>query len=1399
MKTPTGQRILSFFLVAAIACADAIGDANLAPVAVDDQFYVNRCDFFLTDVTAGTADAAASLNRAEGADTPAILVNGLYLGPASAEVACGVRLGTDGDNVKTVPPSQFFGEIFRSVVNGAENPVSLADIRNSGPVSGVVRIGAADFATLLAGGSYNDHDGDHDMPWYAINGKMLLVEGDVSLSPPDSSSVGFACPAIIDGDLTVDTGDGHHGQTHISSFLYVTGDAAVENLRVGNGGALAVAGGLTATGTIISPGTGATAAFAIGGRMLADGASPREYTCRLTDLRDQHSRLGLDHDPDNEEARLTIDVRSMVQTAGSAAEHTMTLYYDDGKETVAIGTVGATVADGTAVSLRSGYRFDETGRVVIAGSGAVISDSDLSFGVTLGGTAFSASPRFSYRIWDNDATENLRSEAATVAVNVVATIVGGGGDDVIAAVGDETSHIVIADVVGEGEFFVPGDGDDDGDVVDGGAGDDFLFGDTGIAGLAGQVAAETGQSPDNMTDADILRYLSAHPDVVAGWPGADNSQTDPQTGESLDRADALIGNDGNGIVFAQGGNDLLFGDASLGAVAGSLGLSGSDGTVANMAAMIHAMGVTTLKSFLANLEGVNDGDDLLFGGVGDDILFGLGGDDELHGDSGSDTLLGGSGDDALDGGEGDDYFDGGAGADSVDGGAGSDIIRYDVADAIDGGDGVDVLLGDSGDGSLANLPNVAGVEIFLKAEGGIDNLDLTVIRRLEAWANLSIDDNDGTVSLGDDWQFVSDAKGITALSYADGDLALTLETTFAYKGDRLEPRFLPPVDADGDFLIASTADWNLFASSVASGKSYVGETVKLAADVGPVSTMVGTDDHPFRGLFDGCGRTLTVAIASAEPCAAPFRQIDGVTISNLIVTGTVAGGAFYAAGLVGSCGTNGPNALVDCSVSVAVNGSSYAGGIVGHGGEGALAFEGCVFSGSVDGFSAFAGGLMGWSETMELTITNCLSAGTFTPAYGGAFHPVACKYTNQTVVAAVAGAYYLNTALPTIPGGNLVPGAEGVPVSATCVPLKWAESVTAADGNEYYAWTSAPAGRLLAHLSFDDAGEGGLNLLRADAGADAVVRATPATPVVGIGEIAAVTNAVLLSGLAAGDGAAAIPNGQHLALPVPAALLSARGRPFTVVMRIRVPDTVGWRSLLNMPASNDSDAMVYLQKSSRNIYIKQFDKTSGAGVPATNGNVPANRWTTLAFAFGENATDVYLNGTVVIHNEGSTLAGSYADCVAAGGYILVGADDNGEEDLFYLSDFRIYDGAVTDPDILSGTTSAYAAWAAGNGVTGAWNATDALGVPNVFRYAFNKPTGALADPPLLAITFSTNGNPVVLTPQLVNGEGFALSILATTNLNGSGAVAYPLNASGTNAIPATADPTRFFRLKAEEE
>lgn len=111
-------------------------------------------------------------------------------------------------------------------------------------------------------------------------------------------------------------------------------------------------------------------------------------------------------------------------------------------------------------------------------------------------------------------------------------------------------------------------------------------------------------------------------------------------------------------------------------------------------------------------------------------------------------------------------------------------------------------------------------------------------------------------------------------------------------------------------------------------------------------------------------------------------------------------------------------------------------------------------------------------------------------------------------------------------------------------------------------------------------------------------------------------------------------------------------------------------------------------------------------------------------------------------------------------------------------------------------SGSYAAWATDNGVTGAWDATDANGIYNVFRYVFNKPTGAFTDPVLLSITFNELGKAVVVTPEIVNTDGFTIKILASDNVDGTGSVArYDLVTSGATVINESTTGKRFFRLE----
>ena len=55
------------------------------------------------------------------------------------------------------------------------------------------------------------------------------------------------------------------------------------------------------------------------------------------------------------------------------------------------------------------------------------------------------------------------------------------------------------------------------------------------------------------------------------------------------------------------------------------------------------------------------------------------------------------------------------------------------------------------------------------------------------------------------------------------------------------------------------------------------------------------------------------------------------------------------------------------------------------------------------------------------------------------------------------------------------------------------------------------------------------------------------------------------------------------------------------------------------------------------------------------------------------------------------------------------------------------------------------------------------------------------------------------TPPFANTEGFAFSVLASDNVDGTGnAAETPLEADGTTTIDETGKTKRFFRLRAEE-
>ncbi len=227
--------------------------------------------------------------------------------------------------------------------------------------------------------------------------------------------------------------------------------------------------------------------------------------------------------------------------------------------------------------------------------------------------------------------------------------------------------------------------------------------------------------------------------------------------------------------------------------------------------------------------------------------------------------------------------------------------------------------------------------------------------------------------------------------------------------------------------ISTVTQWEEFCSVVNNYcHTYNGETVYLAANIGPVSTMAGTSSCPFRGTFEGQGYKINVGISSSEQGAAPFRYISGATIQNLKVDGTVTSTAHHASGLVGFCADGSTNTIQNCHISTNVtnnnayngdSGSNYMGGIVGHNKGATTSIIGCVYDGTLTS-QGFKGGMIGFADppspytaTVYITITDSYFAGSYSAnGYGDPnFSPVAVRAGHNFIFDLTSSNFYYNT------------------------------------------------------------------------------------------------------------------------------------------------------------------------------------------------------------------------------------------------------------------------------------------------------------------------------------------------------------------------------------------------------
>ena len=162
---------------------------------------------------------------------------------------------------------------------------------------------------------------------------------------------------------------------------------------------------------------------------------------------------------------------------------------------------------------------------------------------------------------------------------------------------------------------------------------------------------------------------------------------------------------------------------------------------------------------------------------------------------------------------------------------------------------------------------------------------------------------------------------------------------------------------------------------------YLANDIELSDTWTPISNVTYPADA-FAGTFDGNGHT----ISGLNGSNGLFGFVNGATIKNLKVEGTISGTSANVGGIVGK--TQGKVTITNCSftgsVSTSKSGSSNAaGGIVGRVNAGTLKVENCANHATVTAEKASAAGIIGYGGSNKVTITNCYNDG----AISGQWYP----------------------------------------------------------------------------------------------------------------------------------------------------------------------------------------------------------------------------------------------------------------------------------------------------------------------------------------------------------------------------------------------------------------------------
>ena len=220
--------------------------------------------------------------------------------------------------------------------------------------------------------------------------------------------------------------------------------------------------------------------------------------------------------------------------------------------------------------------------------------------------------------------------------------------------------------------------------------------------------------------------------------------------------------------------------------------------------------------------------------------------------------------------------------------------------------------------------------------------------------------------------------------------------------------------ASDPFLICTLADMNLLANATNEGWPTEGKYFKVQNNISTITLTIGTSTYPFKGNFDGNGKSLTLGISQAG-YAGLFGYIgSGAHIHGVVTSGSVTSTSNYCGGIVGYMPSSSTNVVIaNCTNGATISGTMYVGGIVGYayGTSGNnCTIENCSNIAAVTGASNnnYRGGIAGYAYYTDFISCSNTGAVSGTSYLGSIAGQVSyCTFTNCANTIDISGTSYL--------------------------------------------------------------------------------------------------------------------------------------------------------------------------------------------------------------------------------------------------------------------------------------------------------------------------------------------------------------------------------------------------------